>query len=388
MSHLFDSPKIALGAFSSDWHLKSYNWASRPEIRGDAFRSAVYIKEWCIKKKLPLYVLGDITDVRHPDAETVGVLMDIISDLEAADVPFLYLQGQHELNRTRPWASCHRHAFWLNKRDINVHGIILYGLDFQPQGELQKCLDEMPDDTDVLLAHQVWRERMGNLRTDEHRPAEGAFADVPHVHMVISGDFHAHKTTKHNGKGGQRMQCMSPGSTYYKTTDEDPKKYFYVLYNDLTFQSVPIPTRAVVRDRVGTDEKLTGIIEKFTGTFKEVKPDDPDKPIWYVEFRPTISNAMERLEQAAKDRAHIFLRPLKEKEPDVIDVDTVSVEEENGDRGSQVMEDFITRVCKSPAVDLTARRLSRAPNVREEVDQIVNEAITEADKVSDEGWNG
>ncbi|NIN69805.1 MAG: hypothetical protein GTO63_35015, partial [Anaerolineae bacterium] len=67
--------------------------------------------------------------------------------------------------------------------------------------------------TNILLCHQVWRERMGGQSIAE-RGCDGSFTDIPHVEMVISGDFHAHKTTNHKGKNGQKLTAVSPGSTY------------------------------------------------------------------------------------------------------------------------------------------------------------------------------
>lgn len=378
-----------LGVFTSDWHLKPYTWGARPEIKGDSYRSAMFIKNWCIENHLPLHVLGDITDVRNPDPGTVGWLMDIINDCEKAGVPFRFLQGQHELHRKRPWASLHKWSTWLHRTTYALgNSVLLYGLDFQPMGELQDDLTKIPSDIDVLLAHQVWKERMGNLRNDESRPAEGAFADIPTVKMVISGDFHAHKVTKYKGKDGQDLVAVSPGSTYLKTLDEDPDKYFYVLHEDLLLKSIKIPTRPMWRNRVGTTEALDKYIESFVSTNPEINENDPNKPLWYVEFRPSVNDAVGRLERAAKNRAHLFTRPLLKRERhDLIDTEEVHVEQENTDRPPTALEDFLPRCCKPDSqVFNTAVRLNRSQNVKEEVQQIVQEVVTEADKES-EGWS-
>lgn len=378
-----------LGAFTSDWHLKPYNWAARPEIKGDAYRSAMFIKNYCIENGLSLFVLGDITDVRHPDPETVGWLMDIIDDVTSAGFGYYFVQGQHELHRKRPWASCHRKAVWLNQAVYSRDGINFYGLDFQPMGQLQEELNKIPPRTDILLAHQVWKERMGGLRCEENRPSEGAFADIPTVKMVISGDYHAHKTTKHRGKGGQPLVTMSTGSTYLKSLDEDPMKFFYIVYNDLSFKSIKIPTRPLWRTRVGTSENLDKYIDNFTSMNQPVHDNDPDKPVWYVEYRPNIDNALARLEKVCQGRAHLFPRPLQEKErDDLINAEEVPVEEENFEHMPTALEDFLPRCCKPNSPEFnTAVRLNRAANVKDEVKQIVSEAIADADKASEGGWD-
>lgn len=374
--------------FSSDWHLKPYNWAARPEIRGDSKRSALFIKNYCILEGLPLFVLGDVTDVRHPDPETVGDLMDIIESLASQSLQFYFLQGQHELNRVRPWASCHHAATWINKSSRVFRNVMFYGLDFQPGDRLQEELLNIPDGTHVLLAHQVWRERMGGLRTAENRPSEGAFTDIPKVKMVISGDFHAHKITKHRGKDGQELLAVSPGSTYLKAMDEDPMKFFYVMHDDMSLKSIQIPTRPVWRDRAGTDEGLSRVIDKFVDANPKLSDNDPDKPIWYVEFRHGVADAVGRLERVAKDRAHVFVRPLQEKERDDLDTNEVQVEEENLEYVPTALEDFLPRCCKpnSPVFN-TAVRLNRAASIKEEVKQIVSEAVADADKAGEGGFH-
>jgi len=378
-----------LGVFSSDWHMKPYNWASRPEIRGDALRSALFIKNYCLQQGLPLFVLGDLLDTRQPDPSTVGWLMDIIDDLTKAGLQFNFLQGQHELNRERPWASCHKAARWLHLQFFMLGHIGFYGLDFLPSDRLQEELKMIPTGASVLLAHQVWRERMGGLRSDDNRPAEGAFSDIPRVQMVISGDFHAHKITKHRGYDCQELTTVSPGSTYLKSLDEDPMKFFYLLYDDLTLKSIKLPTRPVWRTRVGTSENLDRYIDNFVSMNAPVHDNEPDKPIWYVEFRPSITDVVTRLERACKGRAHLFPRPLQEKErDDLINTEEVSIEEENIEHMPTSLEDFLPHCCKpNSPVFQTAIRLNRAGNIKEEIKQITGEAIADADKASGEGWN-
>jgi len=367
--------------------MKGYNWASRPEIHGDSFRSALFIKNYCLQQGLPLFVLGDLLDTRQPDPSTVGWLMDIIDDLRKADLQFNFLQGQHELNRERPWASCHKAARWLHLQFFTLGNIGFYGLDFLPSDRLQEELKMIPTGASVLLAHQVWRERMGGLRSEENRPAEGAFSDIPRVQMVISGDFHSHKTTKHRGKEGQELTTVSPGSTFMKAMDEDPMKFFYVLHDDLSLKSVQIPTRPVWRIRVGTDESLSVAIDTFITDNATCPDNDPDKPIWYVEYRLSIADAARRLELAGKSRAHVFVRPLREKEHDDVVFEDLAAEEENFEHMPTALEDFLPRCCKpNSPIFQTAVRLNRAGSVKEEVKQIASEAVADADKISEKGW--
>jgi hypothetical protein len=90
----------------------------------------------------------------------------------------------------------------------------------------------------------------------------------------------------------------------------------------------------------------------------------------------------------AKDRAHVFVRPLQEKERDDFNTDEVQVKEENLEYVPTALEDFLPRCCKanSPVFN-TAVRLNRAANIKEEVKQIVSESIADADKAGEEGFH-
>jgi DNA repair exonuclease SbcCD nuclease subunit len=379
--------RTPIAVMTADWHLKPYTWASRPEICGDAYRSATFIQRYCVDKRLPLFVLGDILDVRNPSADTVGFLVDLIDNVHFENQEFYFIQGQHELNRERPWASCNCNAYWLNKRQLDIHPrlpsedrIRFYGLDYQSADKLTGELLNIAAETDVLLAHQVWHERMGGKFTVAQGNAEGAFSDVPMVKMVISGDFHSHRFSQHIGKDGQTIVAVSPGSIYMKTLEEDPAKYFFVLYDDLSLESVRIHTRPVLRDSVYTDVELTRVIDRFAAEHAEVDAAYPDKPIWHVECRATVADAMRRLQAAAKGRAHLFVRPMKESVE--VDVDTEETKEVAPVTESlNSVEDFIPQCCPADSpVFHTAVRLYRAASVKDEVKSIIDEAIKAFDQ--------
>lgn len=172
-----------------------------------------------------------------------------------------------------------------------------------------------------------------------------------------------------------------------KAMDEDPMKFFYVLHDDLSLKSVQIPTRPVWRIRVGTDESLSVAIDTFITDNATCPDNDPDKPIWYVEYRLSIADAARRLELAGKSRAHVFVRPLREKEHDDVVFEDLAAEEENFEHMPTALEDFLPRCCKpNSPIFQTAVRLNRAGSVKEEVKQIASEAVADADKISEKGW--
>lgn len=346
-----------------------------PELRGDSYRSIRQLGAAAIERNLALFGLGDLIDTRLPDPVTIGVLMSELDRLHDHKVSVLFLQGQHDLNRERPWLSCHRWPVHLGAPLI-IHGVSFVGLDYQPPEILAAALKQLPQ-VDILFCHQVWKERMGG---QIGRPADAAFADVPKVKMVVSGDFHAHKTTYHTGKDGQKLTAVSPGSTYLKTLDEDPAKYYYILYDDLSLESVPLQTRPVIRSRalteVGLEEHLA-----YVRKLPKLDPLNPDKPIWHVEYSDGIPEIAARLEAAAQDRVHLFLRPMTVRDDESPDETT-----ESNSSSGQGLVGFLDKCCsaESPVYNTTSRLLM-ANEPKAELERIVKETMAQP-SISD-GWN-
>jgi hypothetical protein len=360
--------KLPVAVVTSDCHLQVYNWAKHPDLRGDSFYSFKQIVDYTLEQGLPLILAGDILDKRSPDAETLGFLFDQLKRLVDVKLWVCYIQGQHEMSRSRPWLSCIPGTRSLHKEKWNVKGIEFYGLDFTPADKIHAELKGIPQDADVLVAHQVWLEHMG-----KHCVPDAAFADVPYVKCIITGDFHVHKITEHNGKDGQRLKVVSPGSTYMKTLDEDFHKYFWLMFDDLTFHSIPIQTRPVFKSRIGTVEALEDEIVNLATRLNNLATDHPlGKPIWCVEYYDSIPNAAVRLEEVAKNCAHLFLRPVKGNK-DYIEKDLGEISQPMIETG---LETYLPR-CVDPEAPTfsTALRLLRSNDLKSELRQIVTEAI-------------
>lgn len=354
-----------------------YNWAKHPELWGDSYYSFNQIVNYAISNKLPLILAGDIINVKRPDARTIGLLMDRINDMAAAKLEIYFIQGQHELNREWPWMNTHKAPLHIHQVPFEIGKRKFYGLDYVPADQLQQELDKIPIGTDILIGHQVWREHMWYAGAKV--AGDGAFADIPYVKEVITGDFHAHKVTTYKGKHGQDMTVVSPGSTYMLALDEDPRKFFFVLYDDMTVASIPIKTRPFIRTRIGSVASLEAFIRKH-GTIDKQHPVDPELPgplripIWHVEFYDNVPDVVKRLEQVAIGKAHLFLRPLRIRD----EVPSVEDEKSQSVAIQPSLEGYLPYCIPTddPSYN-TALRLLRSNDPKTELQNIVDETIAE-----------
>ena len=110
-----------------------------------------------------IFAAGDLIDVRRPPSEVAEFLRTQLDRL--ATISFRYIQGQHELS-SPPWLSAiSDNVQHLDGREpVNVYGtggMSLIGIDWQPADKLAEKLEAIPDDVDILMAHQVWEDFMG-----------------------------------------------------------------------------------------------------------------------------------------------------------------------------------------------------------------------------------
>lgn len=378
-----------IAVVSSDCHLQGYTWAKHPELRGDSYFSFQQIVDFSIGNDLPLILPGDVINVKRPDPRTVGFLMDQITRMGNADLPIYFIQGQHEMNRDRPWLNAHDLPVHIHRQSIEIGDRRFYGLDYVPADQLHLELEEISVGTEVLIAHQVWREHMG-----EKMPSEGSFSEIPYVQQVITGDFHAHKVTHFIGKHKQELTVISPGSTYMLTLDEDPQKYFFVLYDDLSVASIPLRTRPYYKTRIGSNDSLERFIAARPHTdTKNSKlglaqlPDHIRVPIWHVEYYDNVPDVAKRLNQVADDIAHLFLRPIRFRDEET------QVEDEEERKAISIqptLEGYLPYCVKKEDPEYaTALRLLNSNDLKIEMKQLVNEAIAAEDRMvsswSDDG---
>ena len=301
--------KNLLAIVFADAHVADRIWAHRP-ITGDAFYSVEQILDLAQGYRCPWVIgCGDLLDSRTNRSSPIQFWNRMLDRFEQAGVRFGFLQGNHEYDDP-PWLS-HRHATHLHERSLTIGGIRFYGLDFLPSGRLQEALDAIQPGTQVLLAHQAWAEMC--------RPGsawQGQFADIPVVSMMFTGDLHEHRRVDTRGKDRQPLTVYSPGSTVMTSIDNDPHKFVYLLYDDLSVESQPLKTRPVLESsQIVHPEDLDAFLEEIPDRLRSAAeaaardglPEALQKPILRVHYSWQLEDACARIQAATKGLCWLFL---------------------------------------------------------------------------------
>jgi hypothetical protein len=313
----------AILAITGDLHLDCHNWARRPELCGDSQDSFAQFIDYCVKYAVPGLLLGDIFDTARPDSAAWCAFYQGAQRMEAARLPLFYVQGDHDrvVAGNPPWPAAAPATQHLHDRIIEVcPGQRLYGLDYQPGGMLP-ALDNIPSQATILATHCSWAELQA-VGT-----ADATVASVPHVSMILSGDWHKHEQIYGQGATGQRVRLISPGSTNLRAIDESATKEFYILHLDgpgceLRVESRGFYTRPKLAFDVSDSRTLDAVVEYLARD--PVQPDGlweshgtPEawaataehirKPIARVRYASDLPEAYSRLQKSAGDRWYLFL---------------------------------------------------------------------------------
>ena len=225
--------------FFADAHVDTHAWVDHPTLRGDSMHAFRHLVDRAIHYKVAcVFAAGDLIDVRRPSSEVAEFIRTQMERLECAQIEFHYIQGQHELS-SPPWmAALHDWPKHLSEDAVVVDGDHeIYGLDWQPADQLAGKLAEVPESSDVLMAHQVWEDFMGDKAA-----FEGSFEQVP-TETMFTGDFHKLRDMEVTGSKMQKLRVISPGATNMRAMGESSRKYYMLLHDDGSWHRKRIPTR-------------------------------------------------------------------------------------------------------------------------------------------------
>lgn len=305
-----------LFVFCADLHLEDGAWSSRPGIYGDAYYSFEQIVDYCIEHKLPLIMGGDILEKKQNLARPIAKLCHGLTRMQNANVKAYYIQGNHEYDRNAPWLSVHPWPIHLHDTGVFFDDINVYGLDWQPKGEIQDAFKTLvPEDVDILITHQVWKDFMGEIGRTECE-----LTDVHHAQVVLAGDFHVTKEVQGVNAQGRPIRMLSPGSTAMQDMAESPDKFFFVIGRDgmdIIFEPVQLKTRRfanyVVKDVDTLDRLCAGQLAKDIQAMTGNLPPDIDKPLIRIKFDKRLPDAYLRLMTAVSHLGHIACEAINEK---------------------------------------------------------------------------
>lgn len=297
---------------TSDWHGARGAWAKYPGLYGDSYYSIKQIIDYAINNQVDIFAAGDLFDKASPDSASVWYFANELNRLEEYNLKVYFTQGQHEKVRDKPWLNLSSCAIYLHQKQLkfraNNFSCLVYGLDYTRPDILQSEIDKVPEKTDLLLMHQVWRDFMG-----QYHDCDGSFDMLPPIKTLLTGDFHKSLVRRQINDGNEFI-AVSPGSICMQSIDEEPRKSFYVLYDDWGVEQVFIRTRNVHRFVLETEDDLKLFLDdsvKKALIPQEGVPDNIAKNIIDVKYSAEIPDVFSRITKAISDKAFLFPRLIK-----------------------------------------------------------------------------
>lgn len=230
---------------TGDTHL-GYRQYHRPERRADFLDAFRQVAEDAIDDDVDALVhAGDLFHDRRPDLPDILGTLSVLRDLDAADVPFLAIVGNHETKRDAQWLDLFESlglATRLGADPVTVGNTAFYGLDFVARSQRDDlAYDFEPHDADhaALVAHGLFE------------PFDYADWDTETVLTESTVDFDAmllgdnHKPQKAEVEETWVTYC---GSTERASADErEDRGYNIVTFErDVSIRRRGIPTRDFV----------------------------------------------------------------------------------------------------------------------------------------------
>lgn len=298
--------KTPLALVSADWHVRKADrvWYRRDEIYGDTGYALSQIGDIAGTHNTPAVILaGDIFDLKLQQSDALRTMRLILDRFEQQSREVYFVEGQHERSTPPLLSAMHTWPKHLHKHTEVLGGLRFYGLDYCNPSDVEAELKAVPDDTDVLVTHQVWKNFLG----DKH--GDAWFRWVNGTRLIISGDYHRAVYAQHEGK-----QVLSPGSINMQDIGEVPNKYVYILYDDLSVLPVTLKSRLYFEANVSTEEELENLISTWADN--PARTPQPGVPtniatnLVRIRYRGDLPQARQRLE-AALVGVHLFIDAVR-----------------------------------------------------------------------------
>lgn len=312
-----------IAVVASDTHLDHLIWRTHLNITGDSYFGYRQVVDLAIKRKLPLILAGDITELlpdNTPDSNTVAVHIEQANRLKAAGCRVLAIRGQHD--RVRQGAQDWLCVTGLAEDDkqlkhTTIDGMKVALLSWQHRSNLPDMLQQISPTTQITVCHQAWKQLMGGSS------AEGSLTDVPGS-LVISGDLHQQKMVKLRTAAGDK-RVYSPGATHMRKRNEPHTHYAAILHDDLSITRVPLISRKVLTYRIENTQSLEELYHKLpdikadtlSAKWKSTYPADLQKPIFIVQDFSESTAAYTRVMEWCGDAFHVFYDTMRTEEDDL-----------------------------------------------------------------------
>lgn len=359
---------------TGDTHL-GYQQYHEPERREDFLRAFRQVVEDAVAEDVDAVVhAGDLFHDRRPGLPDIMGTLSVLRDLDAADIPFLAIVGNHEAKREAQWLDLYESlglAARLGSEPVTVGNTAFYGLDFvarSQRGDLDYDFEPHDAEYAALVSHGLFQPfDHGDWDAEDVLSAATVEFDA-----MLLGDDHEPK----------RTQVGSTWVTYCGSTERaSASERADRGYNLVTFEEgVDIRRRGLpTREFVFVDVDLTGG-EGYERVRKRVEQYDLSEAVVIV----TITGAGEpitpaEIETVALDAGALVARVNDRRE--IEDTGDVSVSFADPD---DAVSERIRELGLSPAardLDETIRASKVADSkVADVIEDRVAEFVVEADE--------
>ena len=295
--------KLITIVHTADLHYgyRQYGFAEREQ---DMYDAGWHIVGQAINVKADAVIMaGDNFDMQKPPAAAVKTLRDQVKQLNAAGIPVLGIDGNHDATNGAWLDVCGVQN--MDKRTMDIGGVRVGGLAYRRPSVLLTALPECkPTDgvpVDILMIHQAVSEfadfSEGDLSATDMTPVLREMG----VQYVAMGDIHAYKETVIGG-----IRWVYPGSPEVTAVDESTDKTFSVIRiepgGELRTILYPMAIRPVVEIQLGPETVLDAALEQLPEKVEGVKA--PIIQLWYEKEAATIAR---QLEDVMRTRGDLFL---------------------------------------------------------------------------------
>lgn len=297
--------RTPLFVFSADLHLKKNLIARFPEAQGDTLFGLRQVVDLANRHEVPLVLGGDIFDRPVLNSE---VFVGARRVLESARHPVHVTMGNHD--RAYPkWSSALPVRDLAHQEDspTEFRGVWVQGIDCLDSQEVESAYTRVASNIDVLVGHQS----LADLYPMDHSyRLESAW--VPDsVSLALLGHIHAPDVYPLLG-GAQPPRIVYSGSTAVLSIAEPKEKSCVLVYDDLSWERVPIRVRAYHDYLIHCDSDVAklaeGVAQGALEPDKELPP-EVQKPFMRLTYDSRNVGAA-RLRELVGDRAYLRLLPL------------------------------------------------------------------------------
>ena len=318
-----------IAVIAADTHIDEYIWRHKPNIVFDSYYGFQQAIGAAVKFNVPLILAGDVVETlpaNTPTSKTVSWVRSQINRLKKNKLNCYAVTGQHDQAEPSWLKACHEHVTDADQRSVGLGKRVIYFLNWRPTEAARLAVADIPQDTEIIIAHQHWRELMGGGNF------ECSVNDLPHgPSLVVTGDLHQ-TMTRRVKRLDKEITFVSPGATHLRKTDEPDNHRVLLLHDDLTFKFLKIKSRLAIRQKITADQTADDLIEKWpkliaaamTKAEKIKLPPTLMTPFFIVEdFLNTKS--YNRLLKVVNKEAHLFyyVRPTTDIDHNLTETDSI-----------------------------------------------------------------